>query len=76
MVGMAVGDEHTADGGNGHAQLVQPHQNLIAAPGVHQELIVVLLQKEAGVVAFQYHGTACAEEGCFHLVFSFLGFAW
>ena len=66
MIRMAVGNKHSADGGDGHVELLQPYQDFIAASGIHQELIVVLLQKEAGVVAFQYHGTARAEEGCFH----------
>ena len=66
MIRMAVGDEHPADGGNGHPQLVQPHQHLIPAPGIHQQAVGILLQEEAGIVTFQNHGTACAEKGCFH----------
>ena len=52
MIRMAVGDKHSADGGDGHVELVQPYQDFIAAPGIHQEPVFPLLQQEAGVVAF------------------------
>ena len=52
MIRMAVGDKHSADGGDGHVELVQPYQDFIAASGIHQEPVFPLLQQEAGVVAF------------------------
>ena len=52
MIRMAVGDKHSADRSDGHMELVQPHQDFIAASGIHQEPAFPLFQQEAGVVAF------------------------